>query len=247
MPRVLALLATAVLLSPVPAAAQPPNARGVVLNTIGQPIRGAIITATQPETSARRFTASTDARGEWVMVGLTVGEWQFLVDADGFAEQETAITVRVNMPAVTFVLEPLNLLPEGSLPPDILLRVDAANTLRASGDFEGAAAAFERLRGEVPELTMVNMVLGGIYRELAARAGNRAEEVSLLGEAAEAYGAVLERDASNRSARLELGATQAALGNLDAAAEAWRSLVETQPGTREAEEAAARLQALGTP
>lgn len=168
------------------AAAAQGTARGVVLSTTGAPIAGAVVSAAQPEVSARAFSAATDEDGEWIMLGLTSGPWEFQVEADGFEGQGIDITVSVNTPPVTFVLEASNRRPPGALPADILLRIDAASALRREGDFEAAAEAFETLRDALPELTMINMVLASIYREQAEQEGNAAERQALLLRAEEA-------------------------------------------------------------
>lgn len=228
-----------------PAAGQGATARGVVLNAIGDPVPSALVTATQPDTSARRFQATTDQNGEWVMLGLTNGEWEFSVEAQGFAPEVTEIEVRLNTPLVTFVLAAPNAVLGGSLPTDILLRIDVATAARNNGDLEGAARAFEALRDGFPELGMVNMVLAGIYREQAADEDDLDARLALLRQADAAYSAVLQRDGDHARARLELGATQAAAGDLTAAAETFEALIAARPGTPTAADAASRLAALG--
>ena len=188
MPRLPCVLAASSLLivGIAASAAAQGTARGVVLNTTGAPIAGAVVSAAQPEVSARAFSATTNENGQWIMLGLTSGPWEFRVEADGFEGQGIDITVSVSTPQVTFVLEALNRLPPDALPADILLRIDAASALRREGDFEGAAAAFETLRDALPELTMIDMVLAGIYREQAAQEDDAAERQALLLRAEEA-------------------------------------------------------------
>jgi hypothetical protein len=98
-----------------PAAAQG-IARGVVLSATGAPVSGATVIAVQPEVSARTFTAVTDEDGEWVMLGMTVGPWEFSAEAEGFGGRALDIEVRANTPPVTFVLEPQSFRPEGISP-----------------------------------------------------------------------------------------------------------------------------------
>ena len=169
----------------VPAAGQG-VARGVVLSVTGAPVSGATVTAVQPQVSARSFSAVTDEDGEWVMLGMTVGPWEFNAEAEGFGARSLDIEVRANTPPVTFVLEPQSFRPEGMLPADVLLRVDAASRLRDTGDLEAAAEAFERLRGELPALTMVNAVLADIYRGLAAEENDADDRADYLRQAEEA-------------------------------------------------------------
>jgi len=224
--------------------AQVPSAGGVVLSTTGQPVVRASITAVQPDVSAREFTARTDGQGQWIMLGMTGGPWVIRATADGFLDEEINIEVRVNTPPITFVLEALNFLPPGSLPADILLRVDAASALRNEGDFEAATAAFEELRAALPELTMLNMVLGGIYRQRAALENNASAQQALLLEALDAYGAIPETAAGRSRARLQIGSTQMEAGDIAAATETFQAIIVNQPDTPEAREAGTLLRAL---
>jgi hypothetical protein len=168
-----------------PASAQG-TARGVVLSITGAPVPGATVTAAQPDVSARTFSAVTDDNGEWVMLGMTVGPYEFRTQAEGFGARGLNIEVRVNTPPITFVLEPESFMPEGMLPADVLLQVDAASQLRRTGELERAAEAFERLRVAIPTLTMIDVVLADIYRSQAAtenNANDRAEYLRLAEEA----------------------------------------------------------------
>jgi hypothetical protein len=169
----------------IPASAQG-TARGAVLSVTGAPVPGAVVTAIQPDISARTFSAVTDDTGEWVMIGMTVGPWEFSAAADGFGARELDIEVRVNTAPLTFVLEPDAFRLEGMLPPDVLLQVDAASQLRRTGDLEAAAEAFEALRADLPTLTMLDVVLADIYRSRAAAendAEDRADYLRLAEEA----------------------------------------------------------------
>jgi hypothetical protein len=163
-----------------PAGAQAASARGEVLTITGAPVVGATISVTQPEVSARAFLATTDEQGEWVILGLTNGPWEFQVEAEGFSAQALNAEVTVNTRPIVFVLEAVSFLPPGALPADILLRIDAASALRREGNLEAAAEAFDTLRDALPELTMINKVLAGIYRQQAEQEGNSAERQALL-------------------------------------------------------------------
>ena len=57
---------------------------GVVKSTDGRPIKGATIRAQNPNASPREFTATSDDRGRWAMIGLRAGVWVFSAEAPGF-------------------------------------------------------------------------------------------------------------------------------------------------------------------
>jgi hypothetical protein len=120
------------------------------------------------------------------MLGMTVGPWEFSAEAEGFGGRALDIEVRANTPPVTFVLEPQSFRPEGMLPADVLLQVDAASRLRDTGDLVAAAEAFERLREALPTLTMIDAVLADLYRSRAGQEDDADDRADYLRRAEEA-------------------------------------------------------------
>ena len=49
----------------------------------GQPVKGATITAENPEASPSSFTATTDDKGRFSIIGLKRGNWTFTAQAPG--------------------------------------------------------------------------------------------------------------------------------------------------------------------
>ena len=67
------------------AAAQTGRVGGTVKDESGQPIKGATITAENPNASPSSFTATTDDKGRFSMIGLRSGQWTFSAQSPGFA------------------------------------------------------------------------------------------------------------------------------------------------------------------
>src|SRR5207245_764917 len=65
------------------AAAQTGRVGGTVKDESGQPIKGATITADNPNASPSSFTATTDDKGRFSMIGLRSGQWAFSARAPG--------------------------------------------------------------------------------------------------------------------------------------------------------------------
>ena len=57
------------------AAAQTGRVGGLVKDEAGQPIKGATITAENPAASPSSFTATTDDKGRFSIIGLRGGTW----------------------------------------------------------------------------------------------------------------------------------------------------------------------------
>jgi Carboxypeptidase regulatory-like domain len=189
--------------------------RGVVQDTDGQPIKGAIVRATDANTTNREWTSTTDDKGRFVFLGLRVGaNWIFKAEAPGYAAMEGSAPVRsVFGPPVTFSL-PRDLGPlPGALSKDIQEQLASANALRDQGRHEQAIAAYQSIRARNPKLTTINLVLAGAYRQQAERERDTAARLALLTRAASAYDEVLRGDADNELAKNALATLRATLND----------------------------------
>src|SRR5471030_326297 len=75
------------------AAAQTGRVGGVVKDDAGNPIKGATITAENPAASPSSFTATTDDKGRFSIIGLKSGTWTFAAQAPGFAPESGKMPV----------------------------------------------------------------------------------------------------------------------------------------------------------
>src|SRR5262249_43668723 len=76
------------------AAAQTGRVGGTVKDEAGQPIKGATITAENPAASPSSFTATTDDKGRFSIIGLRGGQWTFSAQAPGFGPESGRPNVR---------------------------------------------------------------------------------------------------------------------------------------------------------
>ena len=77
-------LGVALVVSALPAAAQTGRVGGTVKDQAGQPIKGATVVAENPNASPSSFTATTDDRGRFSIIGLRSGNWKITASAPGF-------------------------------------------------------------------------------------------------------------------------------------------------------------------
>jgi tetratricopeptide (TPR) repeat protein len=189
---------------------------GVVQDTNGRAIKGAIIRAQNPDTSSREWTAATDDKGRFVLLGLRLGpNWKFIAEAPGFFATEGVAPVRSTIgPPLTFNLRrdpgPI----PGALVKDIQEQLQAARTLRDAGRYDQALAAYQSIHSRNPKLTHVNLVIAAVYRQKAEQEGDAAARHALLERASAAYDEVLKTDADNDHAKAELEAVRASLNDL---------------------------------
>ncbi len=97
----------ALVVSALPAAAQTGRIGGTVKDTNGQPLKGATITAENPGVAPSSFTATTDDKGRYSIIGLKTGTWKVTASAPGFTPSSGNVPVRslgAPMPPVDFAL-----------------------------------------------------------------------------------------------------------------------------------------------
>src|SRR2546430_5747632 len=90
------------------AAAQTGRVGGTVKDDAGQSIKGATITAENPNASPSSFTATTDDKGRFSIIGLRTGQWMFTAQAPGFAPQSGRLavqTIGAPNPPLTFTMK----------------------------------------------------------------------------------------------------------------------------------------------
>ncbi len=172
--------------------------RGVIRDAGGEGIPGARIIAESLETSQTR-TTTTNNSGRFAFIGLAGGDWLFVVQADGFREQQGYSAVRRSgEPArVEFSLEPDPFNPvapgvgvlAGVKSVDILARLRGAERLFDGGDYDGAIEAYQALLELAPAMTSVNLSIGHAWR------AKREPEQALA-----AYRNALAADPANREA-----------------------------------------------
>jgi hypothetical protein len=196
-----------------PAAAQSGRAAGTVRDTSGHPIRSAIVRAVNDNGHPSEITSSTDAKGRWAMIGLSSGEWRFIVEAPGFVAARASAPIRVaGSPPMTFTLarDPGPL--PGALDKNIQQLITDANSLRDQGRYDQAIAAYDEIRAKNPKLTVVNLVLAETYQQKAAQERDPAARRTLLTLAANSYTEVLKSDAANDRAKAGLASTRTEVG-----------------------------------
>lgn len=210
----------ALVISALPAAAQTGRIGGTVKDTNGQPIKGATVTAENPSASPSSFTATTDDRGRYSMIGLRSGTWKLTASGPGFAPSEGNVNVRTiggAMPPVDFALAPGAAGPAGALAgvntKELQGELAKAEEMVNAKNYDGAIAVYEDMVTKVPALTSLHLQIGGLYRTKKE-----------YDKAIEVYKRVPAGDTNADKAQIEIGMTQLEKNDL-ASAEATLSAV----------------------
>jgi tetratricopeptide (TPR) repeat protein len=229
-------VAVVILCLAAPAVAQTGRVGGVVKTTDGKPIKGATVKAQNPNFAPGEFTATSDDKGRWSMIGLRSGPWKFTAEAPGFQAQSGTANVRTigapNAP-LEFTLAPGVPVGPPGLSSEVQAELKAADDLRNTGQFDQAIAAYNAIRAKNPSLTLINMVVGGAYRQKAAKETDKAVRQASFDRALAAYQEMLKADPNSERAKVEIGMTHMQAGNLDAAAEVLEPLAQSSSVTRE--------------
>jgi Flp pilus assembly protein TadD len=224
------LLTAFVLLSCVGAAsAQTGRVGGVVKDESGNAIKGATVTAENPNASPNSFTATTDDKGRFSIIGLKTGDWTFSAQAPGFAPEAGKLrvqTIGAPNPPLTFTLKKGAAGPAGALggaaAKEIQGELAAAEADYNAGKYDDAITKYRAILAKAPALSVINLQIAAAYR-------NKKDYDSAIA----AYNEVLKADPNNDKAKIGIGMTNMEKGDLAAAEETLQKAAESPSPTRE--------------
>ena len=212
-----------------PAAAQTGRVGGVVKDEAGQPIKGATITAENPNASPNSFTATTDDKGRFSIIGLRTGQWTFTAQAPGFAPASGRLPVQTigqPNPPLTFTLKKGGTGPTSALgnlaTKDLQADLAAAGVDYDAGKFDDAIAKYRAILAKAPALNVINLQIAAAYR-------NKKEYDNALAS----YNELLKTDPSNDKATIGIGMTNMEKGDLAAAEATLQKAADGPSATRE--------------
>jgi len=193
------------------ASAQIGRVNGVVKDEAGQPMKGVTITADNPNIG-QSFTATTDDKGRFTILGLRAGQWRFISQFPGYAPEAGAMPVRMGSPnpPITFVMRKTGVAQFGALGGitnrDIQEDLSAGDALFQQQRWDAAVEAYRRALGRSPALAVVNLQIGAAYR-------GKKDYDAALG----AYNALLAVNPDHGKALLGVSATHLERGDRRAA------------------------------
>src|SRR5580765_6638163 len=194
--------------------AQTGRVGGIVKDEASQPIKGATVTAENPGASPSSFTATTDDKGRFSIIGLKTGPWTFTAQAPGFAPETGRLqvaTIGAPNPPLTFTLKkgggaaPMGAL-GGIAAKDLQADLAAADQLYNAQQWDGAITAYRAIMTKAPSLSVINLQIAAAYR-------NKKEYDNAIA----AYGELLKTDPNNEKAIVGIGMTNLEKGDLKAA------------------------------
>jgi Flp pilus assembly protein TadD len=215
----------ALVLGASDAAAQTGRIGGTIKDEKGQPIKGATVLAENPSATPSSFTATTDDRGRFSIIGMKSGTWKITASAPGFQASSGQVPIRTigsPNPPVDFVLAPGAAPAAAGLPKEIVAEVEAAEAKYQAKDYDGAIAAYTAILAKAPKLTRLNIAIARSHRAKKDYAA-----------ATEWYEKALAADPNDTSGRTELAMMYMEQGQLDTAREKLMVVAENTGATRE--------------
>jgi tetratricopeptide (TPR) repeat protein len=226
----IAIVAALNIASALPAAAQTGRIGGTVKDGQGQPIKGATVVAENPSSSPPSFTATTDEKGRFSIIGLRSGTWKITASAPGFTPGGGAVPVRTigaPNPPIDIVLAPGAAAgPAGALAgvntKELQGELAAAEDLMNKQQYDAAITAYEAILTKTPALTMINLQIGRAHRM-------KKDYDSALAT----YKKVLDAEPTNERAKIEIGMTNLEKGDFAAAEAALGEAAQGMSASRE--------------
>jgi tetratricopeptide (TPR) repeat protein len=219
----------ALVMTALPAAAQTGRIGGTVKDTNGQPIKGATVVAENPASAPSSFTATTDDRGRYSMIGLKAGSWKVTASAPGFTASSGNVpikTIGAPMPPVDFTLAPGASGPAGALAgvntKELQGELAKADAMVTAKDYAGAIGVYEAMVAKVPALTALQLQIGGLYRAQKQ-----------YDKAIETYKKVPEGDTNADKAKIEIGMTLLEKNDLAGAEAALMPMAQSTSANKE--------------
>lgn len=224
-----AFACVALLVCALPALAQTGRVGGTVKDDKGQPIKGATVLAENPSSSPSSFTATTDDRGRFSIIGLRSGTWKVTASAPGFQASSGQVPIRTigtPNPPLEFTLAAGAPAAGGALAgvntKELQAELQKAEDLLTQNQYDAAIAAYEAILVKTPALSMINMQIGRAYRM-------KKDYDGALG----AYKKLLEAEPTNERAKIEIGMTNLEKGDLVAAEAALSEAAQGVSASRE--------------
>jgi Flp pilus assembly protein TadD len=213
------------------ALAQTGRVGGIVKDEAGQPIKGATVTAENPNASPSSFTATTDDKGRFSIIGLKTGQWNFTALAPGFAPETGKMpvaTIGAPNPPLQFTLKkggasaPPGSALGGMAAKDLQADLAAADLLYNGQKWDESITAYRAIMAKAPSLSVINLQIAAAYR-------NKKEYDNAIA----AYNELLKTDPKNDKAIVGIGMTNLEKGDLKAAEDTLTKAAEGGSPTRE--------------
>jgi Flp pilus assembly protein TadD len=193
------------------ALAQAGRVGGIVKDDKGEAIKGATVTMDN-QSIGSSFTATTDDKGRFSIIGLRAGQWRFIAQAPGFGAEGGEMAVRSGSPnpPIAFTMHRTGPAWTGAMAgiaaKDLQADLSAADALFNEQRWDEAVAAYRLIMARAPALSVINLQIAAAFRSKKDYDG-----------AIAAYTALMSIDPNNEKAAVGIGMTDLERGDSKAA------------------------------
>jgi Flp pilus assembly protein TadD len=180
---------------------------GIVNDESGKPIKAATVTAHFADSNLE-YTATTDDRGRFSLLGLRSGRWRFVASAPGYFADEGTANVRstgASNPPIGFSLKKTSLLAGtlgGVTAKDLQAQLTEADALFSEKKWDQSIEAYRKVGQKTPSLTTINL-------QIAAAQFNKGDYDAAMAT----YADMLAADGGNEWATVGLARARIAKGD----------------------------------
>jgi tetratricopeptide (TPR) repeat protein len=200
---------------------------GMVLDETGKPIKAATVTA-ESDNMGETFSASTDEKGRFTMIGLRPGRWRVIATAPGYLPEAGVAQLRAGNnanPPMTIGLRRsgVGMGPLGNVSAkDLQSDLAVADALFTQKKWDEAVSAYRAILARTPTLTAINLQIAAAYR-------SKGDYEAAVG----AYRDLLRIEPNNEKAIVGIGNAQLEKGDLNAADSVLTTAAESPAAGRE--------------
>jgi tetratricopeptide (TPR) repeat protein len=226
------------------AGAQTGRVGGTVKDESGNPIKGATVTAENPSASPSSFTAITDDKGRFSIIGMRSGQWKFTATMQGYAPEAGSLNVQTigsPNPPIIFTLKKgggggATGALAGANAKELQAELAAADQAFNSKQWDDAIQKYQAVLAKAPAITAINLQIGQTYRNKAddaRRQDPKADVKPIYDQALASYEAVLKTDPNNDKAKIGIAMTNLEKGDLKAADDSLTAVAQAPGASRE--------------
>jgi tetratricopeptide (TPR) repeat protein len=141
---------------------------GVVNDENSRAIKAATVTAENSDTN-QTFTATTDDKGRFTILGLRPGTWRFTAQAPGYFADQGSMPIHVGAPnpPIAFALKKTGLPGGGALgsitAKDLQSELATADALFNESKWDEAVTAYKAIMEKAPTLTVIDLQIAAAY------------------------------------------------------------------------------------
>lgn len=139
----------------------------VIDSVTKKPVEGVKLVTYEPDRPNTRWDATSDAEGKAIITGMSPGRITIEATREGYINFRGPIRLRTGQPRLDITLEIAPIIRQsGEITPKIRDRFNEGMKLFQEQKFEEAAAIFQAIVDEYPDLNQVNVNLGTVYFQM---------------------------------------------------------------------------------